>query len=264
MSACIVSRLQILITRYNGITSEYSAYLSLNTSQLIDTRTLPSSYNIPKGCFPNLKMDSNVSSCGAYCIVATLFAKQYFPIKSPIKLHRFCPNEFNFTGEYLNIDKNHSIQEVIDTIYQVIGIIDEVSVSTYNISQQGYCSMIAMAYVYKVFGLNPRILISNNHTHEKIKSLFPQEIQLNSNSELQFPVEYVREASININNFVLPLMIHKPLDEMHYHLIAVNTNNEIYDPNNEGIDTGFRLNELYELPKENPEWWHWSGLALKI
>ncbi len=209
--------------------------------------------------FPKMKQAKDSLECGAFNIVACLYALELIPIKTQLKLNKYNNTENNFSGNEVIINIGDDLEILKNKIYSITGILSEENPQQY-INSSGLNSIAAMAYVIIIFGLKVEVLVKDQSTIEELKIEYPSEFLIID--KLEVPVTILPNSQIELHKCLLISAIVYPDDIRHY--VSCNDKGRWFDP---GVgENNLKWDPITEwsssLNKSNNA--DWLGISLRV
>ncbi|KJY73703.1 hypothetical protein [Vibrio nigripulchritudo] len=206
---------------------------------------------------PSMQQPEGSLYCGAYCLVATLYAFNKLPFHSPLTLSRYNRVDKSFSNTSIKIEDSSNLTELAMDFYQVTGILEEGFNPEY-IDEAGYNSLGAMLYILKECGLKTEVLFKDPDTHVQIQSAFPTEIELVN--KLEVPISYLNSDSSTPDNGVLISVISYP--NLHY--VVNNSSGEWFDSDLEEPLFHWDQIERWDSSDNKRENASWLGISVRV
>ncbi|GLQ74275.1 hypothetical protein [Vibrio penaeicida] len=207
--------------------------------------------------FPSMQQPDGSPFCGAYCVVATLYAFDKLPFTAPLSLNRYDAQQKSFTGPKLDIVDSSNLVELALEFYKVTGILTPGPNPSY-VDGAGNNSLGAMLSILNQCDLKTEVVFKNEETLDQIRSVFPIEIELIE--KLGVPISLLDNNDSTPSDSVLISVIAYP--ELHY--VVNNHQGEWFDSDLEAHLFHWDKIESWDESNNKREGASWLGVSIQV
>ncbi|WP_104401639.1 hypothetical protein [Vibrio penaeicida] len=214
--------------------------------------------------FPNMQQPDGSLYCGAYCVVATLYAFDKLPFTAPPSLNRYDIQTKSFSGPKLDIVDSSNLTDLALELYKVTGILTKGTNPEYGHHSESYNSLGAMLYILQECGLKAEVVFQDQAALEAIQKNFPIEFELIET--LGSPIEILAndppspKASTPKDSVLISVIEHSDL-----HYVANNDRGEWFDSDMDNHLYHWKpIEEWKSDQEEKREGASWYGVSIRV